>query len=300
MKLAIGVPWNQEWGHTRFWASMLDGITQEIPRRVDWRVIRGDHRNTWASRSQIVADALEWKADYVLFLDADQTFETPRFIERMLSVRVGNEKETPDILAGIVYKPAPPFSPLVWVQHPAISPDSDFIQHSWIPPWAPNTDEAKQSVFRAEASSAGCMLIRAEVFRQIEKPWFVEEWEYGPHLRTGVEWKGGHDIGFCKKAYDHGFTLWIDPFIQIGHWRQIQVNYATCCAYNASQWWDDPTKHKIWKTAQDGHYEEHRFEDERADLAIQMRSSLCTEELPDGQLETTDIQSADREGAAVG
>jgi FkbM family methyltransferase len=57
----------------------------------------------------------------------------------------------------------------------------------------------------------GCCLIKGEVFRAIEYPHFVYTSALD-HSYTISE-----DIYFCKKAREHGFTVWVDPSIKCEH-----------------------------------------------------------------------------------
>lgn len=53
-----------------------------------------------------------------------------------------------------------------------------------------------------DALGFGCTLIKADVFRSIEKPWFAMPFD-GTKLV-------GEDVFFCKKARDAGFKIFVD------------------------------------------------------------------------------------------
>lgn len=52
----------------------------------------------------------------------------------------------------------------------------------------------------------GFLLVKTDVFKKIEKPWFS--------LDDGAE---SEDLYFCDKAIRHGYKVYCDPTIQVGH-----------------------------------------------------------------------------------
>ena len=274
MRLAIGIPNNQEWIASRFFWNLVQDTIPSLPGGVEWRFFRGDGRNTPASRCYITADALAWGADAVLFLDSDQTFSPPDFIRRMLRTRI--EGRLPMVLSGIVYKPAPPFTPLVWNMHEAICPpNEDFKQHGYLYPMPPVEAVKANVVFRAEAVSAGCLLVRAKVFGMIPKPWFKETWEDDPASPSGLRWTEGHDIRFCKLCAEAEIEVWVDPGIHVAHWRQAGVDYRTAAAYNCLENWDNPRKQIVWRQGANG-LEAH-CEDGVQEMVLWSRAAKRTE-----------------------
>jgi GT2 family glycosyltransferase len=68
--------------------------------------------------------------------------------------------------------------------------------------------ELPKTLFECDAIGTGCLLIKADVFKKISKPWFF----YGAEDRMI-----GEDIYFCEKAKEAGFKIWCDPNLEVGH-----------------------------------------------------------------------------------
>lgn len=65
--------------------------------------------------------------------------------------------------------------------------------------------------FKAYAVATGFMLIRTEIFKTLEKPWFA--YEYDSEKDTTI----GEDVYFCKKVRAKGIDVWCDPTIEVKH-----------------------------------------------------------------------------------
>lgn len=72
-----------------------------------------------------------------------------------------------------------------------------------------NLKDLPKELFKCYALGTGCMLIKTEVFKNIEKPWFY----YGEVKGEEI----GEDVYFCKKAHEAGYDVWCNPSIQVGH-----------------------------------------------------------------------------------
>lgn len=66
------------------------------------------------------------------------------------------------------------------------------------------TDSESTGLQKAEAIGFGLTLVKADVFWEMEKPWFDFTW-VGP----GADWEG-EDVHFCRKARELGYDIWVD------------------------------------------------------------------------------------------
>lgn len=67
----------------------------------------------------------------------------------------------------------------------------------------------KDKLFKVAAGGTGFMMIKTEVFKKLPYPWFV-----------AAEIEGSwttEDIYFCELLQEHGFEIWCDPTIKMGH-----------------------------------------------------------------------------------
>ena len=154
------------------------------------------------NRERIVERALAIESDYVFFVDGDM-----RFPESALRVMIERGK---DILgAAYNYRDFPPRS--------TVKPDPKYVEDYEI---RETPDPRHISVvlkdpskpFRCRAVGTGLMLIRTEVFRKIPRPWF----HFVPNVPGESEFVG-EDVYFCDKAREHGFEIWVEPALQVGH-----------------------------------------------------------------------------------
>lgn len=65
--------------------------------------------------------------------------------------------------------------------------------------------------FEADFGSMGLVCIKRKVIEKMEPPWCY----FPPNYQSGNVW--GEDVTFFINAKMHGFELWVDPTIYIGH-----------------------------------------------------------------------------------
>ena len=70
--------------------------------------------------------------------------------------------------------------------------------------------------FKASVVSNGMMLVKTEVFDNIEWPYWRTEYEVGD-IVTGA------DIYFCRKAKAAGYDLWVDPKLKCNHFKMVDL-----------------------------------------------------------------------------
>ena len=66
----------------------------------------------------------------------------------------------------------------------------------------------KERLFTIDATGLGFMLIRKEVLEKLKPPFF----------EMGQEGKDNFDRMWCRKLREHGFKIWIDQEVKLGHW----------------------------------------------------------------------------------
>lgn len=73
------------------------------------------------------------------------------------------------------------------------------------------SDELEGRLQPVDVVGGGCMLIKMRIFDFLKPPYFEPEFSLGT------------DIQICKKAAEHGFSVWADTSIELGHVRQERV-----------------------------------------------------------------------------
>jgi len=181
IKLMIGVPILFPYVHWRFWKSYEQ---LEKPKNTVLQVVTGS--TIAVARNKLVKFSKE--ADYLLFLDSDMVMP-PDLIERLL-------EHDKNIVGALAFQRNYPHKPtlLKLVQEPA-----DYMP-----------DEIKGELQETDATGCACLLIKTSVFNKIDHPWFdFSVYKQGQAV--------GEDIGFCQKAKEAGFKIYVDTELECGH-----------------------------------------------------------------------------------
>jgi len=193
-KLAVGIPWQQE----MMWTSFLFTFWQtDIPK--DALLIQGDKATTWESRNHIVREALKWGADELLFMDVDQAFPGD-VLARLRS----HDK---DIISGWTPIRKQPHTPLVFKR-----------ENGGYGPILP-----QGQIQEVDGFGFGCVLLKTHVFEKIRTPWFESTFFPHGHERAG-DLETGHDLNFCQRAQEAGFSLWVDNTAACGHIMNVMID----------------------------------------------------------------------------
>lgn len=184
MKLAICTPtqssWTPEYGHSLAWLMAVlakDGGPKHIHHAwVDGTLLH-------QLRMDLARNALEMGATHILWTDCDMKFQ-PENVQALLAHDL-------DIVGCNYLRRLPPHAPT------AISLDGKFV--------AP-----KSGLEEVMYTGMGLMLTKAEVFRKMEEPWFMQPWD--PETKDTV----GEDVWFCKRAAETGFKVWVDHDASVG------------------------------------------------------------------------------------
>lgn len=178
----IGIPANDAARYT-FFAASLTALHHPPNTAVRWSFgsdrIRG--------RNNLVRDALDQGAEWLWFLDDDHAFR-PDLLHRLLA----HEKP---IVTPVYLQRMMPFAPVVY---------ADREGDNYIPVFLPDHAPEDDPLIEVCAAGTGGMLIRTEVFRGLEEPWF----EHG---------RASEDLIFCEKARAAGFPIYCDLSAHLGH-----------------------------------------------------------------------------------
>jgi cellulose synthase/poly-beta-1,6-N-acetylglucosamine synthase-like glycosyltransferase len=140
------------------------------------------------ARNALVHAALESKADYIAFIDADMTFP-----DDVLHQLYFNSKD----ICGVLYKgrlKPHPYNIFFWNKDKTAM---EQVRRTWKPPRA--------KLIEVDAVGTGVMLIKRKVFDEIGRPYFY------------YEQNRSEDIMFCQKCREHGIRVYVDTTLKCGH-----------------------------------------------------------------------------------
>jgi hypothetical protein len=143
-------------------------------------------------RNKLVETALENKADYLLFVDADM-----RFPQDTLKILMAHDKDIIGVNATTRSEPVKPTA------------KNFIVNEDQSVDWLPIYSNARSGIEKADGIGCGVMLVKTKVFKAMEEPYFYFE-------QLGNNKILGEDIYFCIKAKDAGFDTWLDHDLSKG------------------------------------------------------------------------------------
>lgn len=188
--LGIGIPLSWPYCHSDFFDSF---VIMEKP--CISHVIRANSGPIDEMRNICVTRALEMGCTHVLFLDADMCYPTDTIRKLLVADK--------DIVGALCFRRWPPFSPCLFDGEPY----RIMCMH----------DYPEDQLIRVTATGTGCLLIKAAVFETVGYPFF----KFGSTPDGGPL---GEDIGFCYKAKEAGFEIWVDTSCKTDHITMMRVN----------------------------------------------------------------------------
>ena len=180
------------------WALSL--ACQSYPPNVNVKFYPVRGKDSGIARNEIARGALQSESKYLLFIDDDVA--VPFFTVRKLIYELEQHPEV-SVIGGIYTTKTIPSEPLVFRGNGTGS--------FW---------EWKQGdVFEVTGIATGCMMIRTEVFKKIEEPWFLN---YDHQILSPrgevINDTGTDDLYFCKKITDAGMKILADGNVICVHW----------------------------------------------------------------------------------
>lgn len=179
MKIAIGIA-TAESIKTKTFTTILS-ILKKNPR-ID--VLLEQSCLVHKNRERIVERAIEGNYDYLFFIDSDMCF-APEVLDRLLS-------RNKDIIGGNYHRRNIHKETVIKFRE-----NGQFVNK-----------ELPEGMFECASLGTGCMLIKVEVLKKMQKPYF--DFNY-----KGEEM--GEDVYFCLKAQDTGYKIYCDNTMDIGH-----------------------------------------------------------------------------------
>jgi len=144
------------------------------------------------ARNAIVEKALELNTDYVFML-GDDVLVPPETIVRLWTRNL-------DLVTGIYWTKSYPTLPYIWKDKGTKGP---FVDWKF------------GELFKIDYAGCDCLMIKTEVLRKMEPPWFSVDWSFDK-TKTPAPFTT-EDFYFYEKAKKLGYDLWCDSSIQCLH-----------------------------------------------------------------------------------
>ena len=191
-KLAILVPCRDNM-YSLFTSCLVEMVKTCTLAGIDTHVIYDASTILLNQRENLAKQAVDIKADYMLWLDSDMMFPSTTAM-RMMS----HDK---NIVAANYMKRSVPLNSVAY--------ETRGDWDNWLPLMS------EEGLVSVEGVGMGCMLIKTEILKKIEKPWF--EFEYKDNA-----WHG-EDFNFQEKLRKSGNEIFIDTNLSrqirhIGQW----------------------------------------------------------------------------------
>ena len=153
------------------------------------------------ARNNLVKDALADGCDYIMFIDADMILP-PNAVDNLIDMNVG-------IASGLYFTKGKPYLPVARIKK----------KKSEVDEWEQDSthrhleDFEFNKTMNVAAVGMGCCLIKAEVFKKTEFPWFKFEWKQ----HNGKHYQLAEDLYFCDNALKQGYKTFLNTGIICEH-----------------------------------------------------------------------------------
>lgn len=147
------------------------------------------------AREELVQDAIDSNADYVLFLDDDTVFPI-NAIESMFDYDL-------DFVSALNFAKKPPFMPTIFTSN--FNRKENTINQRY-----KHILDYPEALIEVEGVGLFCALIKVDAIKKIRKPYFAS-----PELDLASNI--GEDISFCRRFWEAGLKIYVDTTLKCGH-----------------------------------------------------------------------------------
>jgi len=186
------------------WAISLANLTWPCNTNIAWAPVKGLPRDE--ARNGIADETVRLGSPYLWFVDDD--VQVPPDAPRYLLSTLAQAPDDVMVVGGIYTGKLDPPEPLVYVNG-----NGHGAHWKW----------KRGDVFECSAIATGCMMIKTEVFKHLEKPWFkdldgeTEGWTI-ENKAVGARLNMSDDLYFCEKVQSAGFKILADTRVICSHW----------------------------------------------------------------------------------
>ena len=196
MKIAFCIPGKDFTGwFLENWTELIQALNLDI----EWKLFRNYHPIVSKTRIEVLRRAQLWEPDYYMWIDSDTNFKTSDFFKLLSSDK--------HIVSGL-YHLQPPggrftntYVPVTYACH----------KNSRELLYTTDNDLSTNQQVEVYANGMGWMLVKKEVFEDVEKP-FDQTYS-----------EQSEDIIFQVKAREKGYKSYVLPDVILGHEKMLIV-----------------------------------------------------------------------------
>lgn len=194
IKLAICVPY---YGTvTARWANHFEKFLIDCMRKYNVSLHKDEGQPVDNVRNRLIQEALKSNPDYIFFMDSDNEVPQNCIKDLIASMQYKNA----DLVTALYFQKSAPYYPTIkkYRSDMFFTIENPDIGH----------------LIEIDATGMGCCLIKPEVFRKLEKPWFKF------HIETEGPNKGkqlSEDLYFCRNVLKAGFKQFCHTGIISNH-----------------------------------------------------------------------------------
>ena len=196
MKIAFCIPGKE---FTGWFLENWTELPQALSLDIEWKLFRNYHPIVSKTRIEVLRRAQLWEPDYYMWIDSDTNFKTSDFFKLLSSDK--------HIVSGL-YHLQPPggrftstYIPVTYACH----------KNSRELLYTTDNDLSTNQPMEVYANGMGWMLVKKEVFEDVEKP-FDQTYS-----------EQSEDIIFQVKAREKGYKSYVLPDVILGHEKMLIV-----------------------------------------------------------------------------
>lgn len=217
--VVVGLPTLRNEPMSWEWADYFYGLAFPLGCAVTRLRVKGKY--VADARNEICQSALQHGAEWI-FMIGDDVHAPQRAFEMLWRHKV-------PLATGVYWSKYQPCSPYLWNN----TPDGRFLA-------GPYTDWTYGETFKVDWAGCDCLLINAEVLKNVPYPWFSHDWNYkGEPLPANL---ATEDVYFYTKCREAGIELLCDTSVQCDH-----VDRATGIKYGLTSEMPQITGRDKWK-----------------------------------------------------
>lgn len=252
MKLAFGIPWTSPFLFTEYADAMMNLQRPREARNalgvlepLETRFFRGPGWCPARRHTSLCEQALEWGADLILILGADQTYD-----EDLLCRLIARWNEGHEVMSALVpargyigWQDMEPFQRMAWRLKRVGAGDVDALLRGEAPNDVEVVDPAAGDVQEINFIGSGVLMFHRDHLLALQRPWFRESINPETYERLA-----SMDTGFVWRLQaEAGARVWVDTTIKVGHlhimnvdpsfaarfpdWKQHGAGPASSCQY---------------------------------------------------------------------